>query len=879
MEEQIAIPCKCTKETMKTSIIINTYNRAPFLLRLLAGLGHLENSEFEVIVVNGPSTDQTQSVLEQYQDRVKVVQCPSRNLSQSRNLGIAAAAGELAVFIDDDALPADSQWLQRYVWAFEIDEMLGAAGGPVLHRDTEAKEFDGGYTSEYGFQKFGSATDTLSTKAIGAWFPGVPGGNVAYRRSALVHVGGFDEFFVYYLDESDVCIRLSRSGYRVAYLPENAIRHYKAASRTALQNINWDVITRSDTYFAWKNAEDRPVTRLAKTVYGAFYKHFFIELMKGLRSNLLPTSEKMTLLKKWSLGLLGGLWSGMTQPRHLGKFAVAPSPFLPFPQPPVQPTLRIALLTQTVPGQASYGGIGRYTYDLARGLHERGHKVHILCRDENPLHHESLGFVVHGLPSAKTSPQPIARSRPILNKNLTYALAVERKLADLYAQGVEFDVVHASNWDAEAVALIRERVYPTALMLVTPLAQVIQTEKWSLSDDLEACVALDRWQIEHADVICVPSRGVLKSYQSLMGMALEQFRNLQVTSLGIIPESISSNGSILQKKSSYRLLFVGRLEWRKGAQTLLDALPSLMPRFLDWECHFVGDDTAPAVEGKTFKELFTEQHTQAPWLNRVIFHGLVSEAELRRQYQMCDLFVAPSLFESFGLIFQEAMQYGKAVVGCRTGGIPEVVAHGVEGLLVTPDSPLELRDALAQLMQDQALRESMGKAGKHRIRERDNYQTMALHLEKVYMSLIAAKGDEYQARRKGLWPRALPLLESGHGVRWSGPWELHKTAANQFFCKGAPGASLEFEAQTGSRLEVAARRHPNSGLVKVCVNGRTHRYLDLYSPREDLEYRKEIQFPNQEQGPLEVKLQVHSERNPQSYGTEIWLREVQAVMG
>ncbi len=865
---------------IRASVIVNTYNRAPYLQRLLAGLGHLKGVEFEVIVVNGPSTDGTASLLEKYKALIKLIECPTRNLSHSRNLGIAAAVGDIVIFIDDDALPVDVDWLNRFTRLFEgHNENIGAVGGSIWHGDTDWLEYSGSMVSEFSFQAFNSTYEDSLAPDKTPWLLRVPGGNSAYRRSAILKINGFDEFYQYYNDETDVCIRLVRAGYSNKHLQENGIRHYPASSerRTSYYDRNWDVITRSDTYFALKNGSDPLFKRLLKTLRFASQKHFVREIDNFFKKREISRLHWLRLKHQWLVGLFSGIWAGLTKKRQLGNFSTPP-PFLPFQPDHSKRPLRIAFLTQTVPGQASYGGIGRYTYDLARGLHERGHEVHILCRDEKSVHYESLGFVIHGLPSAQTTPRPLAGQRPILNKNLTYALAVERKLVELYAQGIEFDVVHASNWDAEAAALIRERVYPTSLMLVTPLAQVIQTEKWSLNDDLSACVALDRWQIEHADVVCLPSKGVLKSYQTLMGLEPDALGNRQITTLGIIPEVVTPDESNLQGKRPYKLLFVGRLEWRKGIHTLLDALPDLMQRFPHWECHLVGDDSLSAADGNTFKQLFKNKHHGSPWLDRVIFHGLVSEAELRRHYQSCDLFVAPSLFESFGLIFQEAMQYGKAVVGCRTGGIPEVVAHGVEGLLVTPDVPDELRDALAQLMQDKQLREHMGKAGKQRIKERDNYQTMAVQLEKVYQSLIETKGEEYRARRKHSWPRELPLLASDNSVSWSGPWELCEATPNQIYCKGIPGASLEFKAREGSRLELTVLRDSHSGLLEVSVNGRVYQYIDLYSSNQELSYRKQIQLPDQEQGSLAVKLQVHTERNPQSFGAQVWLRQVQAVL-
>ena len=128
---------------ISASIIICTYNRAKFLRQLLSSLTHLTGEMFEVVVVNGPSTDETKSVLELYNGRIKVVDCPNRNISQSRNLGIAAAAGDIVVFIDDDALPCDEKWIERYISGFQDDRSgkLAVLGGPVWHRDTELAEF------------------------------------------------------------------------------------------------------------------------------------------------------------------------------------------------------------------------------------------------------------------------------------------------------------------------------------------------------------------------------------------------------------------------------------------------------------------------------------------------------------------------------------------------------------------------------------------------------------------------------------------------------------------------------------------------------------------------------------------------------------------
>src|SRR5690606_4129219 len=79
-----------------------------------------------------------------------------------------------------------------------------------------------------------------------------------------------------------------------------------------------------------------------------------------------------------------------------------------------------------------------------------------------------------------------------------------------------------------------------------------------------------------------------------------------------------------------------------------------------------------------------------------------------------DIFVAPSRFESFGLIYVEAMMFGKPTVGCNVGGVPEVVEHEVTGLLVAPDNADALQSALETLVSNADLRKHYGSAGRTR---------------------------------------------------------------------------------------------------------------------------------------------------------------------
>ena len=93
------------------------------------------------------------------------------------------------------------------------------------------------------------------------------------------------------------------------------------------------------------------------------------------------------------------------------------------------------------------------------------------------------------------------------------------------------------------------------------------------------------------------------------------------------------------------------------------------------------------------------------------FLGYCELEAVRALLQGCSFFVLPSRSEPFGIVILEAMAVGKAVVATRVGGIPEFVSDGENGILVEPDDPQALAEALCKVAGDPALRERLGKAG------------------------------------------------------------------------------------------------------------------------------------------------------------------------
>ncbi len=152
------------------------------------------------------------------------------------------------------------------------------------------------------------------------------------------------------------------------------------------------------------------------------------------------------------------------------------------------------------------------------------------------------------------------------------------------------------------------------------------------------------------------------------------------------------------------VLFVGRMEKRKGLRYLLSAWPSITRQQPQTRLIVVG-------EGDLREEC--ENFVTENRLANVVCCGFVSNAELPRYYRTADVFCAPSTgFESQGIILLEGMAAGRPIVASGIAGYRRVITDGQEGLLVPPEDDAALSAAIVQLLEDADLRQRMGQAGR-----------------------------------------------------------------------------------------------------------------------------------------------------------------------
>ncbi len=168
-------------------------------------------------------------------------------------------------------------------------------------------------------------------------------------------------------------------------------------------------------------------------------------------------------------------------------------------------------------------------------------------------------------------------------------------------------------------------------------------------------------------------------------------------------------------------LFVGRLDLdQKGLLPLVRAF-ALIPPSTGVRLRVVGEDWGGRAATQTLAR-------KLGVADRVTFVGAVSRAELLREYETSDLFVLPSLFDSFPVVVIEAMSAGLPVVATRVGGVPEIVSEGETGSIVPAGDSARLAEAMQRVLSDPLLGSRWGEAGRRRAARFDWSQIMPEYL-------------------------------------------------------------------------------------------------------------------------------------------------------
>jgi GT2 family glycosyltransferase len=205
----------------RVSVVVCAYNAADTLEDCLTSLDNLTYPDFEVVVVNDGSRDGTGDIARRH-SRIRVIDVPNAGLSAARNVGLAEATGDIVAYTDADTR-VDRDWLTFLVQPFVTSDVVGSGGPNVVPKDDAP-------IAQCIARAPGGPTHVLLDDRIAEH---VPGCNMAFRRDALLAIGGFNPIYLRAGDDVDVCWRLQARGWKIGFSAAALVWHHHRSSIAA----------------------------------------------------------------------------------------------------------------------------------------------------------------------------------------------------------------------------------------------------------------------------------------------------------------------------------------------------------------------------------------------------------------------------------------------------------------------------------------------------------------------------------------------------------------------------------------------------------------------------------------------------------------------
>ncbi len=376
------------------------------------------------------------------------------------------------------------------------------------------------------------------------------------------------------------------------------------------------------------------------------------------------------------------------------------------------------------------GGIAELAWQVCRDLAARGHRVDVLTfrTPDLPDREDAEGMAIHRL-FDKRPPRSIYSPRGIVEVPL-WSLRTRRAVAR-FLHAHRPDAILCTNVATLWGAVLRNAAVPYALFVHgDDVAGMFRKRNPIPLARFRRLARGAGWVFFNSDA----------SRQSTAASAPEATARSSVVGCGYPPEDIVAGEHRRPARAQLGwgeepvVLSVCRLVLRKGVDTAIHALAHVRESFPD--CRYVVAGDGP--DRAQLQALAALEHPDGA----VQFLGRVSDDDRRTLLLAADVYVMASRpgpegeSEGFGIGFLEANAHGLPVVGARTGGIPEAVTDGVNGLLVPPSDPAALGAALTSLLADPALRARLAAAGQQRIRDTFNWRRIGGDIESRLTAMV-----------------------------------------------------------------------------------------------------------------------------------------------
>jgi glycosyltransferase involved in cell wall biosynthesis len=399
--------------------------------------------------------------------------------------------------------------------------------------------------------------------------------------------------------------------------------------------------------------------------------------------------------------------------------------------------LRIGLLTPALTGyNAIDSGIGQHFADLALGLTALGHSVVTITPDAETgeIRDPRLTSVQFETFQSRMPPwlDRLTGFRWQIHSHagLRHRVRAATQALDRAVLREKLSLIETTSSGVLATRYLRRhhRV-PVVTRVSTTAAQLVShnhaqarwpdrvEQRWE-EQLVRASDCLVTHTVHHRDELC-------------------RAWNLLPAAFTIIPHGIALPPAVelgsTPAHAGIEILFAGRFEHRKGIDVLLAAIPRILAAEPSVRFTLIGHDP-----GQRYQAEFIATNPSLA-SERVRFLGKVSAEKLRAAYRSCDIFVGPSRYESFGLIYVEAMAWAKPVVACASGGTVEVVVDGETGWLVAPGEIDPLVAQTLALVRDDAMRTKFGRNARLRVETLYSRASLASKSADFYRDILTER--------------------------------------------------------------------------------------------------------------------------------------------
>jgi glycosyltransferase involved in cell wall biosynthesis len=397
------------------------------------------------------------------------------------------------------------------------------------------------------------------------------------------------------------------------------------------------------------------------------------------------------------------------------------------PTPMTQRPLRIGFLTNEYPTGDS-GGIGSYVRQMAHTMVSLGHACCILlCAPSDDSLTWDGPVPIHTIGVREDSshlPLPLGK-----RSGMMFA----RRLAE-FVSNHQLDLLEAPEY--LGLTAFMSLFKPSGLHVVVRLhtcssiCRLLNGHRPTslrsrLKDSLQDW--LERRAIQTADSVTAISAATV----DLTSRMLRLRRDDLIVTPNPVNDLYFSRGPENSVSVEPIVLFAGRLEWRKGPDILIRAIPTILQRCPNTRFWLVGGDTPTAPDGSSMHAYLSSlvpEHART----RVEFTGFLKPEQLLRKYQQSTICVFPSRWEGFGLTVAEAMACEKPVVVSDTSGFREIVSDTVNGLVAKSDDPEALAETVKVLLRDSRLRQRLGAAARETAFTRFHSTAVGRSMLKIY---------------------------------------------------------------------------------------------------------------------------------------------------